>query len=88
MTCTTLVIGMQLSVKNVDEDTFREFKAQAVKSGLKIGGALTLAMQEWLEKSEKKPKRSLLDLKPWDWGPGTERLSEEADDILYGKWQS
>ncbi len=75
---------MQLSVKNVDEDTFREFKAQAVRGGLKVGKALTLAMQEWLEKSEKKPKLSILDLKPSSWGKGTERLSENADEVLYG----
>ena len=33
---------------------------------------------------KKKVKRSLLDLKPFDWGEGTENSSEEIDVILYG----
>ncbi len=76
---------MQLTVKEVDKRVFREFKAEAVKEGLKIGSALNLAMAEWLEKTEKKPKLSLKDLKPTNWGKGTERTSIEADEILYGK---
>lgn len=34
-------------------------------------------------KKKKKPKLSLLDLKPKDWGKGTEKLSEEIDKIIY-----
>ena len=34
-------------------------------------------------KRKKKAKLSLLDLKPKDWGKGTERLSEEIDGELY-----
>lgn len=34
-------------------------------------------------KTKKKPKLSLLDLKPKDWGKGTERLSEEIDMAAY-----
>ena len=74
---------MQLSVKEVDEKVFREFKAEAVRDGMKVGQALTLAMQFWIQKVEKKPKLSLIDLKPRDWGKGTERLSEESDSVLY-----
>ena len=73
---------MQVSIKNVDEKVFREFKAESVRDGLKVGQAMSLAMGLWLGK--KKAKKSLLDLKPSDWGPGTERLSEEIDEILYG----
>ena len=74
---------MQLSVKDVDEKIFREFKAEAVREGVNVGKALNLAMAVWVQKSTK-PKRSLLDLKPVSFGKGTERLSEEADKILYG----
>ena len=74
---------MQLSVKNVKDEIFREFKAESVREGLKVGESLTLAMKLWLEKNEKKPKMSLLNLKPRDWGKGTERTSEEIDKILY-----
>ncbi len=37
-----------------------------------------------VEKDEK-PKMTILDLKPTDWGRGSERTSEEVDEVLYGK---
>ena len=74
---------MQVSVKDVDEEVFREFKAESIRGGLKIGKALTLAMELMLEKEEKKPKMSFLKLKPRSWGEGTERVSEEIDKVLY-----
>lgn len=74
---------MQVSIKNVDEHVFREFKAESVREGLKVGNALTLAMQLMLEKKEKKPKMSILDFKPRAWGKGTEKTSEEIDKIVY-----
>lgn len=74
---------MQLTVKEVDERVFREFKAEAVKEGYTIGKALNFAMSMWVWKSTK-PKRSLLDLKPVSFGKGTEKLSEEIDKVLYG----
>lgn len=33
---------------------------------------------------KKKAGKSLLDLKPSDWGEGTENTSEEIDSVLYG----
>ncbi len=74
---------MQLSVKNVDENIFKSFKAKAVKEKIKLGKALNLAMQEFIAKRKVRPKLNFLDLKPTDWGPGTERLSEQIDEILY-----
>jgi len=74
---------MQITIKNVQEHVFREFKAESIREGLKIGDSLSLAMGLWMEKSKKKPKLSLLNLKPKDWGKGTERLSEEIDRIVY-----
>ena len=74
---------MQLSVREVDENVFREFKAEAVREGMPIGKALSLAMNQWL-KQHKKPLRSVLDFKPVNLGKGTERLSEEIDKTLYG----
>lgn len=73
---------MQLSVRDIDETIFREFKAQAVKEKVNVGTALTLAMKNWIEK--KTPKKSFLSIKPIDLGPGTENLSQEVDKVLYG----
>ncbi len=75
---------MQLSVKDVKKEVFKEFKAESVRKGLKIGESLTFAMKTWLDEQEmKKQKLRFLDLKSKDWGKGTERISEEADDVLY-----
>ena len=54
---------------------------------MKLGNALTNAMRTWLvkERSEKKVKKHFLDLKPFDWGEGTEGSSVEVDEILYAK---
>lgn len=38
----------------------------------------------YMMKKRKKEKKSLLDLKPFDWGEGTEKSSEEIDAIIYG----
>ena len=73
---------MQLSVKNVEENIFREFKAETIREGLKLGKSLSLAMKLWLSKKEK-PKTSILELQPKHWGKGTEKTSEEIDKVLY-----
>jgi len=42
-------------------------------------------MKFWLEKKrERRPGKSLLRLRPVDWGPGTEKSSTEIDEVLYG----
>ena len=76
---------MNITIRDVDENIFRRFKAEAVKEGIQLGRALTRAMKFWLKrKTQVKPKKNLLELKPFDWGKGTERSSIEVDQILYG----
>ncbi len=75
------------AIRGIDEETYIKFRERAIAKRLRVGEALTLAMKEWLEKEEKREKinpKNLLKLKPFDWGPGTERTSEEIDEILYG----
>ncbi len=74
---------MQISVRGVDEEIFREFKAVSVRKGLNLGKAISLAMKKWLEE-EKREKISFLELEPVDWGEGTEESSKEVDETLYG----
>ena len=74
----------QITVRDVDSATFREFKAEAVKNGLKLGTALTFAMEKFRTELTKK-RRKFTDLKPIDWGKGTEHVSEQVDQILYGE---
>ncbi len=75
---------MQLSVKNVEERVFREFKAEVVRRGENIGGALNVAMKAWLNTQKKRDPKCFLEFKPKRWGKGTEKTSEEIDKILYG----
>ena len=74
---------IQITVKEVDEEAFNELKSEAIKGKMNVGTALTLAMENWTS-SLKKTKDSLLKWKPVDWGPGTEHLSEQIDEIIYG----
>lgn len=74
---------VQISIKNVEDKVFREFKAEATKEGMNIGKSLTLAMKLWIQEKQKKSKKSLLDFKPREWGKGTERVSEEIDSWAY-----
>ncbi|HLC57382.1 MAG TPA: hypothetical protein VJH95_02320 [Candidatus Nanoarchaeia archaeon] len=74
--------ALQISVKNVEEGIFNEFKAESVREGITIGKSLTLAMKLWLERTQK-PKLSILDFKPGNWGKGTAKTSEAIDNILY-----
>ena len=74
---------MQVSVKDVDDRIFREFRAESVREGMKVGKALNLAMKLWLDSKGRKPRLSIINLKPRDFGQGSERASEEIDKIVY-----
>lgn len=74
---------MTISIRNVDEKLFKKFKIEAKKRDMNIGQAVNHAMRKWLNE-EKKP--SILEFEPMSFGPGSERLSEEIDEILYGEY--
>jgi len=76
--------SMNITIRGVDEKIFKEFKAEAAREGKKIGEAMNEAMRVWLMRRRAKKLR-LLDLKPSDWGEGTERLSVEINQIIYGE---
>ena len=76
-------MGVQITVREVDEKAFREFKAEAIRQGLTVGTALTLAMEKF--RTELGKKKQLKLWKPTSWGEVTEYISEKMDDILYGE---
>lgn len=82
-----VVICMNITVRNISRKTYQEFKAEAARRGLTIGQALTLAMKEFIT-PEKKKKISILDFELFDWGEGTEPVSEDVDTILYSDCSS
>lgn len=73
---------MQLSVRDVDERTFKKFKAWAAEGDMPIGKALTLAMDQII--SWRDPKVKLTDFKPLNLGKNARHLSQEVDKVLYG----
>jgi len=73
---------MSKTIRGIDEDTFREFKAKAQKKNKTVGDAINEAMLKWL--GESKSEGSLDDMDAWDWGEGTENMSTEYEEELYG----
>ncbi|MFH1358268.1 MAG: hypothetical protein ABIH37_00095 [archaeon] len=76
-----------IGVREIDEEVYNKFRSLSVEQRLKLGDALTLAMKLYIEKEKQKiknkSKKKFLQVKPFSWGPGTERASEEIDKILY-----
>lgn len=73
------------TIRNLDEDAYRRLKAHAARTRRTIGAELTEAIEEYLaHRGAQRKRRSILQFKPRDLGPGTERLSEEIDRIVYG----
>ncbi len=80
-----------IGVREVDKEIFERYKALALARRMKLGAALTLAMKKMLDNSKINHKKenlkkaqALLKMKPIDFGPGSEHLSEQIDEILYG----
>lgn len=78
-----------IGIRGVNKETFRKFRAVNIEEKLKLGEAMTIAMENYLEKrklkkSNKQNIKELLKIKPFDWGKGTEKTSKEIDEILYG----
>ena len=80
-----------IGVRDVDEDTFRKFKAWAVNKKLNLGKALSEAIKNYIENTENLNKKKeedalkeLKNLKPIKVGKKKVRWSEEIDEILYG----
>lgn len=74
------------SFRDVDEEVFKDFKAILAHESMKSGDALTEAMRLFLKqfKKSRKKKQGLMDLKPIDFGNGSEHSSKEIDEVVYG----
>ena len=76
-----------ITVRDVDEETFRKFKATSIEERMKLGVALTKAMRHLLdEKKKQKIKlntRNLLKISGIIKTKEKVRWSEEIDKILY-----
>ncbi len=77
---------MDVTIRKVNERAYRLFKARAAERGLNLGEALSIALREWAKlDAGQGPRTELLAHLPvFDWGTGSESLSEDIDQILYG----
>lgn len=71
---------MDVTVRHVDEAAYRALKAWAAEEGLPLGEAFSRIVREHVGTT----RRARRPPPTFDFGPGTERLSEEVDDALYG----
>jgi plasmid stability protein len=77
---------MDTTIRNLDEQVYREFRARAVRQGQNVGELLNDAMRAYLARVAVNPGRSTLRaLKPEPFPEGNELLSQEVDAIVYGE---
>jgi len=46
------VIHLSVLIRDIDKEVYTKFKAKAAEQGLKIGEALTKAMEEWIKSNK------------------------------------
>ncbi|HEV8289671.1 MAG TPA: hypothetical protein VGQ00_01820 [Candidatus Norongarragalinales archaeon] len=68
-------------IKNVDKDAYKMAKMIAAREERNIGQIVSESLR--LLATTKKKKKGLLSIKPVSWGKGTEKLSQQIDEILY-----
>ncbi|MBU6392251.1 MAG: hypothetical protein KGI00_02165 [Candidatus Micrarchaeota archaeon] len=75
---------MDITIRGLQDAVFRKFKAKAAEEDMRLGDALTQAIELWLKGRNKRPKGRLSDISITNWGKGTEHSSTEVDKIVYG----
>lgn len=77
-----------LTVRDIDEEIWRKFKAKTVEEKLRTGEALTEAMKIWVKEKDIKEfmpnPKNILKLEGIIKGKKKVRWSEEIDETLYG----
>ena len=77
--------AMDITIRNLDEEVYRSFRARAVMERRPVGQVLSDAMRAYLAWAPAIAKRgSMFDLQPFDFSPGNQNLSSEIDAIVYG----
>jgi len=75
---------MDTTIRNLDERAYREIKARAALEGKTIGQLVNEALRLYLASPSPIDRYTLKDLEPVSFPPGSERLSEEIDETVYG----
>ena len=76
------------AIRDLDEDTFRKFRAMAIEENVRLGDAVNMAMKRWLAEKESRKEipdpKFLLEICGIIKTKTKVRWSEEVDEILYG----
>jgi hypothetical protein len=76
---------MDTTIRNLDEQVYRELKALAARQRKTLGQALNEAIRAYLAgPGARRGTRGLEELRPQPYPGGNERLSEEIDAVVYG----
>jgi hypothetical protein len=76
---------MDTTVRNLDEQAYRELRARAVREGRTVGELISEAIRSYLERPAlRRGKTSLRALIPEPFPDGNEQLSSNIDEIVYG----
>jgi hypothetical protein len=57
---------MNVTIRGLNESVFRRFKAKALEEGVKLGEALTQALDIWVQEMANKREVSVLNLEAFD----------------------
>ncbi|MDV3243542.1 MAG: hypothetical protein LYZ66_00035 [Nitrososphaerales archaeon] len=78
-----------LTVRDVDEEVWRKFRAKTEEEGLKTGQALNEALDIWIKEKERKRERpdprNFLKVEGIIRAEKRVKWSEEIDRVLYGE---
>jgi hypothetical protein len=75
---------MDITIREVDDNLYRQAKARAALMGTTVGTVVNLALEKWLdEEARGKGKKSFSELlRPVR--NGSEHSSESIDEVVYG----
>lgn len=77
-----------VGIRDINEAIFRKFRALAIERRLKLGDAVTKAMEIMIKKNKENLKTkkliNIIKTKPFDFGEGNENISNEIDMAIYG----
>lgn len=76
---------MDTTIRNLDEQAYREMRARAVLEGKTVGELMNEAMRSYLGRGGwRRQTATLRALRPEPYPEGNDRLSGEIDAIVYG----
>ena len=53
------MLNLNITIKGVEEEAFRNFKAESVRKGLKLGEATTEAFKDWVASQNKRTRKEI-----------------------------